>query len=47
MTGVMAIYNRSQYQPEKQAALNMWCEWLERLVNPADNVVLINTAKTG
>ncbi|WP_219822480.1 tyrosine-type recombinase/integrase [Shewanella insulae] len=45
--GVMAIYNRSQYLPEKLAALNMWCEWLELLVNPADNVVLINTAKTG
>ncbi|WP_445946217.1 tyrosine-type recombinase/integrase [Shewanella sp.] len=45
--GVMAIYNRSQYLPEKLAALNMWCEWLELLVNPADNVVLINSAKAG
>ncbi|MGX9462024.1 tyrosine-type recombinase/integrase [Shewanella sp. A14] len=45
--GMMAIYNRSQYLPEKQAALNMWCEWLELLVNPVDNVVLIGSAKAG
>lgn len=45
--GVMAIYNRSQYIPEKTAALNMWCEWLELLVNPVDNVVQIGLAKAG
>ncbi|MBQ4889291.1 site-specific integrase [Shewanella sp. MMG014] len=42
--GVMAIYNRSQYLPEKLAALNMWCEWLEQHVNPVDNVVLLHRA---
>ncbi|MCL1130659.1 tyrosine-type recombinase/integrase [Shewanella sairae] len=45
--GVMSIYNRSQYLPEKLTALNMWCEWLELLVNPADNVVLIGSARYG
>lgn len=45
--GVMAIYNRSQYLPEKLAALNMWCEWLDLLLNPHDNVVMISTAKAG
>ncbi|MGE6648834.1 tyrosine-type recombinase/integrase [Shewanella colwelliana] len=45
--GVMAIYNRSQYLPEKLAALNMWCEWLELLVNPVDSVVLINSVRAG
>ncbi len=45
--GVMAIYNRSQYLSEKQAALNMWCDWLDLLLNPADNVVFINSVKAG
>ncbi|MCL1047543.1 site-specific integrase [Shewanella electrodiphila] len=40
--GVMAVYNRSQYLPEKLVALNMWCEWLDLHVNPADNVVLLH-----
>ncbi|PKG56176.1 site-specific integrase [Shewanella sp. GutDb-MelDb] len=43
--GVMAIYNRSQYLPEKRIALDMWCEWLELLINPSDNVVLIGAAR--
>ena len=43
--GVMAVYNRSQYLPEKLAALNMWCEWLELLTNPSDNIVLIGAAR--
>lgn len=45
--GVMAIYNRSQYLPEKQAALDMWCDWLDLLINPADNVVFINSVRAG
>lgn len=45
--GVMAIYNRSQYLPEKQAALDMWCDWLDLLINPADNVVSINAKRAG
>ncbi|PMG72861.1 integrase [Shewanella sp. 10N.286.51.B7] len=45
--GVMAVYNRSQYLPEKLVALDMWCEWLELLLNPSDNVVLIGTARHG
>ncbi|MBW8186569.1 tyrosine-type recombinase/integrase [Shewanella nanhaiensis] len=42
--GVMAIYNRSQYLPEKTAALNMWCEKLELMLNPIENVVPLKQA---
>ncbi len=40
--GVMAIYNRSQYLPEKLAALDMWLERLELLSNPQSNVLVLN-----
>ena len=42
--GIMAIYNRSQYLPEKQKALDMWLERLSVLTNPADNIVILDQA---
>lgn len=36
--GVMAIYNRSQYLPEKKEALDLWLEQLDLLINPSDNI---------
>lgn len=39
--GVMAIYNRSQYLPEKRAALDMWLEHLELLADKPDNVSIL------
>ncbi|ENN3349205.1 tyrosine-type recombinase/integrase [Salmonella enterica] len=33
MPGVMAVYNRSQYLPEKMDALNKWCEFLEKITS--------------
>ncbi|KLV09716.1 site-specific integrase [Photobacterium ganghwense] len=41
MPGVMAIYNRSQYLPEKAEALNKWIEWLELISTQPHNVVLM------
>lgn len=41
--GVMPIYNRSQYLPEKAAVLGIWLERLELLANPLDNVLLLKT----
>lgn len=31
MPGVMAVYNRSQYIPEKQLALDKWIKYLEKI----------------
>jgi integrase len=42
--GVMAIYNRSQYLPEKTAALDMWLEHLTVLSHPADNITSITAS---
>jgi len=39
--GVMAIYNRSQYLPEKKQALNMWLERISLLSSPVENVALL------
>ncbi len=39
-SGVMAIYNRSQYLPEKREALDRWVERLSLLREEADNVIL-------
>ena len=39
--GVMAIYNRSQYLPEKKAALDMWVERLDLLTDKPDNVSIL------
>lgn len=41
MPGVMAIYNRSLYLPEKLDALNKWYDRLEFLANNHQNVVLL------
>lgn len=41
MPGVMSIYNRSQYLPEKLAALDIWYEHLQILSGEFDNVVLL------
>ncbi|WP_308324445.1 tyrosine-type recombinase/integrase, partial [Klebsiella pneumoniae] len=40
MPGVMAIYNRSLYLPEKLDALNKWYDRLELLAGNHQNVVL-------
>ncbi len=42
LPGVMAIYNRAEYLPERQQALEAWSEWLVALVGkrPADVVPL-------
>lgn len=39
--GVMAIYNRSQYLPEKKKALDMWIERLALLVDKPDNISIL------
>lgn len=39
--GVMAIYNRSQYLPEKRAALDMWLERLSLITSDSSNVVVL------
>lgn len=39
--GVMAVYNRSQYLPEKRAALDMWVEHLDTLSMANENVIPI------
>ncbi|MCU5775063.1 tyrosine-type recombinase/integrase [Erwiniaceae bacterium BAC15a-03b] len=41
--GIMAVYNRSQYIPEKRRAMEVWLERLELLGGNAENVVLLNT----
>lgn len=41
MPGVMAIYNRSLYLPEKLDALNKWYDRLELLAGKHQNVVLL------
>jgi len=43
MPGVMAIYNRSLYLPEKLDALNRWVERLDVLTGRHENVVILNT----
>ncbi|MFH4665807.1 tyrosine-type recombinase/integrase, partial [Vibrio cidicii] len=43
--GVMAIYNRSQYLPEKREALTMWLEHLDILTNKTNNVTSIISSK--
>lgn len=41
LPGIMAIYNRSQYLPEKLDALNKWCDRLNLLANNHENVVIL------
>lgn len=45
MPGVMAVYNLSQYMPEKLDALNMWCERLDLLAGGHENVILLQVRK--
>lgn len=45
MPGVMAVYNLSQYMPEKLEALNMWCERLGLLSGEYENVTLLQVRK--
>ncbi|ECC6921988.1 tyrosine-type recombinase/integrase [Salmonella enterica] len=45
--GVMAVYNRSQYLPEKLDALNKWMERLDLLASGHENVFVIGAAKSG
>lgn len=46
-SGVMAIYNRSQYLPEKREALDKWVEKLESLVYRSENILLFSKVKNG
>ncbi len=41
LPGVMAVYNRSQYLPEKLDALNKWMERLDVLAGNHENVVIL------
>ena len=43
--GVMAVYNRSQYLPEKLDALNIWMDRLELLTADHSNVNFLEVAK--
>ena len=43
--GVMAVYNRSQYLPEKLDALNKWMERLELISADHSNVTIMKVAK--
>lgn len=45
MPGVMAVYNLSQYMPEKLDALNIWCERLEFISGEHENVFLLQVRK--
>lgn len=45
MPGVMAIYNRSLYLPEKLDALNKWHDRLDILSGGFTNIVLLNRAE--
>ncbi|PHM70749.1 site-specific integrase [Xenorhabdus sp. KJ12.1] len=44
--GVLAVYNRSQYLPEKLDALNKWCERLDVLSGNYENVVILKAAQS-
>lgn len=41
MPGVMAIYNRSLYLPEKLNALSQWVERLDVLAGNHSNIVIL------
>lgn len=41
LPGVMAIYNRSQYLPEKLDTFNKWYERLDLLAENNRNVVIL------
>lgn len=41
MTGVMGIYNRSEYLPESQKAIELWNRYLQDLTGAGDNVMFL------
>lgn len=41
LPGIMAIYNRSQYLPEKLDALNKWCDRLNILTGDFENIFIL------
>ncbi|HDZ1969573.1 site-specific integrase [Klebsiella pneumoniae] len=43
--GVMAVYNRSQYLPEKLDALNKWMDRLGLISNERSNITILKVAK--
>ncbi|EMV3720474.1 TPA: site-specific integrase [Escherichia coli] len=43
--GVMAVYNRSQYLPEKLDALNKWTERLDLLSDENSNITILKVVK--
>ncbi|MBF7996660.1 tyrosine-type recombinase/integrase [Rahnella laticis] len=43
--GVMAVYNRSQYLPEKLEALNKWLDRLDVLAGKHENVVILKAGE--
>ncbi|EPI4694237.1 tyrosine-type recombinase/integrase [Morganella morganii] len=45
MPGVMAVYNHSQYMPDKLDALNKWYDRLCLLANPHGNIILLKVKK--
>ena len=45
LPGVMAVYNRSQYLPEKLDALNKWIERLDVLAGNHENVVILKVGE--
>lgn len=45
LPGVMAIYNRSLYLPEKLDALNKWYERLELISGENNNIVILSDSK--
>lgn len=47
LPGVMAIYNRSLYLPEKLDALNKWHERLEILTGQYENVLPFSAGNNG
>ncbi|HEY0209514.1 site-specific integrase [Acerihabitans sp.] len=45
LPGIMAVYNRSQYLPEKLDALNKWVERLDVLAGKHENVVILKAGE--
>ena len=43
--GVMSVYNRSQYLPEKLDALNKWMQRLEVITSDISNVTILEVAR--
>ncbi|MEQ4894608.1 tyrosine-type recombinase/integrase, partial [Escherichia coli] len=43
--GVMSVYNRSQYLPEKLDALNKWMQRLDVITSDISNVTILEVAR--